>query len=97
MLAWLLSDRGLLVTGTSLVLGGLAYVWVDCVRLWRVRRKMRDVVDVAATTVFTAMILGIALVLHTWDSLPVAAAGVAAAALSYVCLRRLLRLSKDPA
>jgi hypothetical protein len=91
-LAWLSSDRGLLVVGTSLVLGGLAYVWVDCLRLWRVRRSMRDVVDLASTTVFTAVILGTALMLRTWDSLPAAIAGLGAGAVSYAGLQRALRV-----
>jgi len=88
--AWLLSDRGLLVVGTSLVLGGLGYLWADCVRLWRVRRKMRDFVDLAATTTFTALIAGIAWAMHTYDSLPVAAVGVVVAALSAFGLHRVL-------
>ena len=86
-----LSDHVLLVVGTSLVLGGLAYLWADCLRLWRIRRKMRDVVDLVTTSVFTAMIAGVALTLHTWDSMPSAATGAAAAALSYLSLRRFLR------
>ena len=89
-IAWLSSDRGLLVVGTSLVLGGLGYLWVDCLRLWRVRRKMRDLVDLAATTVFTAMILGSALAMQIYDSLPVIAVGVVAAALSAFGLHRVL-------
>jgi hypothetical protein len=92
-IAWLSSDRGLLVVGTSLVLGALGYVWVDCLRLWRVRRKARDGVDLAATTLFTGMIGSIALVLRTYDSLPAASVGVACAAVSYAGLRRALRLT----
>lgn len=95
-IAWLSSDRGLLVVGTSLVLGGLAYIWVDCLRLWRVRRKMRDAVDLAATTLFTVMIAGVALTLDTWDSIPELAVGGAAAALAGFGLRRALRLSEVP-
>ena len=91
--AWLSSDRGLLVVGTSLVLGGLCFVWVDCLRLWQVRRTLRDAVDLASTTAFTAMIAATALTLRTWDSLPAAVAGFAAAAVSYLGLRRVLRLT----
>ena len=88
--AWLSSDRGLLVVGTSLVLGGLGYLWADCLSLWRVRRKARDLVDLAATSAFTAMIAGIAWAMDTYDSLPVIAVGVVAAALSAFGLHRLL-------
>jgi len=90
VIAWLSSDRGLLVVGTSLVLGGLGYLWVDCLRLWRVRRKTRDLVDLAATTTFTALIAGIAWAMQTYDSLPVMAVGLVAAALSAYGLHRLL-------
>jgi len=89
-IAWLLSDRGLLVVGTSLVLGGLGYLCVDCLRLWRVRRKARDLVDLAATTTFTALIAGIAWAMHTYDSLPVVAVGVVAATISAFGLHRVL-------
>ena len=89
-IAWLSSDRGLLVVGTSLVLGGLGYLWADCLRLWRLRRKMRDLVDLVVTTAFTALIAGIAWAMRTYDSLPVLAVGVMAAALSGFALRRLL-------
>jgi len=89
-LAWLSSDRGLLVLGTSLLLGGLAYLWADCLRLWRVRRKTRDMVDLVSTSAFTALIAGIAWAQQTYDSLPVVAVGVVAAALSGFGLRRLL-------
>ena len=92
-LAWLSSDRGLLVVGTSLVLGALGYIWLDCLRLWRVRRKMRDGVDFAATTLFTAIIGSLALILRTYDSVPAASVGVACAAVSYAGLRRALRLT----
>jgi hypothetical protein len=88
--AWLSSDRGLLVVGTSLVLGGLGYLWADCLRLWRVRRKMRDLVDLGAVTTFTALIAGSAWAMRIYDSLPVIAVGVAAAALSAYALHRLL-------
>ena len=90
-ISWLSSDHGLLVLGTSLVLGGLGFLWADCLRLWRIRRKRRDVVDLVTTSVFTATIAGVALTLHTWDSMPAAATGLAAAALSYLSLRRFLR------
>jgi hypothetical protein len=97
-LAWLSSDRGLLVVGTSLVLGGLAYVWVDCLRLWALRRSTRDMVDLISTTVFAALIFGTALMLRTWDSLPSAIAGLGTAAVSYAGLRRALRVvSAKPA
>ena len=92
MLAWLSSDRGLLVIGTSLALGAFAYVWVDCLRLWRVRRTMRDAVDLASTTAFALLIAAIALALRTYDSWPAAVAGAAAAVGSYAALRRVLRL-----
>jgi len=91
-IAWLSSDRGLLVVGTSLALGAFAYIWVDCLRLWRIRRKTRDMVDLASTAAFTVLIFAIALAMHTWDSLPAAATGLAAAVLSYVGLRRVLRI-----
>ena len=90
-MAWVWSDRGLLVIGTSLVLGGLGYIWADCARLWRVRRKIWDVVDLGATTVFTALILGSALAMGTYDSLPAVTVGGAAAVLSYAGVRRVLR------
>ena len=88
--AWLSSDRGLLVVGTSLLLGGLVYLWVDCLRLWHVRRKMRDLVDLGATTAFTALMMGIAWAMRTFDSLPVVVVGLVAAALSAFALHRLL-------
>jgi hypothetical protein len=96
-IAWLSSDRGLLVVGTSLALGAFAYVWTDCLRLWRVRRSTRDAVDLVSTTAFTALIAGAALTLHTYDSLPAAVAGAAAAAVSYAGLRRVLRLGSAKA
>jgi hypothetical protein len=89
-IAWVSSDRGLLVVGTSLVLGGLGYLWADCLRLWRVRRKMRDLVDLVAATTFTALIAGSAWAMRVYDSLPVMTIGVAAAALSAFALHRLL-------
>ena len=89
-IAWLSSDRGLLVIGTSLLLGGLGYLWADCLRLWRVRRKMRDVIDLTATTVFTALVAGIAWAEQTYDSLPAVGAGIVAAALSGFAMRRVL-------
>ena len=85
-----MSNRALLVLGTSLVLGGLSYLWADCLRLWRVRRKIRDLVDLVATTAFTALIAGSAWAMHIYDSLPVIAAGVAVAALSAFGLHRVL-------
>ena len=57
---------------------------------------MWDAVDLAATTVFTAMILGVALVLHTYDSLPAGVAGAGSAAVSYAGLRRALRVTEAP-
>ena len=89
-IAWLSSDRGLLVVGTSLLLGGLFYLWADCLRLWSVRRKMRDMVDLVATSAFTALMVGVAWAMRTYDSLPVVAVGVVAAALSAYGLHRLL-------
>ena len=93
--AWLSSDRGLLVVGTSLVLGALAFLWIDCVRMWRSKRKAREAVDLVATTTFTAMILAIALVLHTWDSIPSVAVGCTAAAAGGFGLREALRLKSN--
>jgi hypothetical protein len=92
MFAWLSPDRGLLVIGTSLVLGGLGYLWLDCLRLWHVRRRAWDAIDLASTSVFTALILGSALAMHVYDSIPVAALGAMAAALSGFGLRRILRV-----
>jgi len=91
-IGWLSSDRGLLVVGTSLALGAFAYTWADCLRLWRIRRKTRDMVDLVSTAAFTVLIFAIALAMHTWDSMPAVATGLAAAALSYVGLRRVLRM-----
>ena len=90
--AWLSSDRGLLVVGTSLLLGGLVFLWADCLRLWRLRRKMRDMVDLLSTSAFTALIAGITLALRTYDSLPAVLVGFVAAAVSYVVMRRFLRV-----
>jgi hypothetical protein len=92
MLAWLASDRGLLVLGTSVLLGALGYLCVDCLRLWSIRGKARDMVDLLSTATFTAMIAGIALSLNTYDSLPVGLLGVAAGAVSYETARRFLRV-----
>jgi hypothetical protein len=91
-IGWLASDRALLVAGTSLVLGGLVYVWVDCLWLWRVRRSMRDAVDLASTTAFTAIIGSVAVIVRTYDSVTALAAGVALGTLSFLCVRRALRL-----
>ena len=92
VIAWLSSDRGLLVVGTSLLLGALVFLWADCLRLWRVRRKGRDMVDLLSTSAFTALIVGVTLALRTYDSLPAVLAGLAAAALSYAVMRRFLRI-----
>jgi hypothetical protein len=91
-IAWLSSDRGLLVVGTSLLLGGLVFLWADCLRLWTVRRKTRDMVDLLSTTAFTALIVGITLALRTFDSLPASVVGFVAAAVSYAVMRRFLRI-----
>jgi len=72
---------------------GMPVPVVDCVRLWHLRRKAWDAIDLASTTVFTALILAIAVVLHTYDSPAAFAGGGAAAAVSYWALRRMLRLS----
>jgi hypothetical protein len=69
----------------------LGYLWVDCVRLWRLRRKTWDVIDLTSTTLFTSLILGSALAMHVYDSIPAAAVGAMAAALSGFGLRRALR------
>ena len=90
VIAWLSSDRGLLVVGTGFLLGGLLYLWADCLRLWRVRRKMRDLVDLAATTAFTALMVGVTWAMRTYDSVPLVAVGVVAAALSAYGLHRVL-------
>jgi len=92
-IAWLASDRGLLVVGTSVLLGGLGYLWADCLRQWRVRRKLRDMVDLVSTTAFTALIAGIAMAEQTYDSLPSVTVGLTAASLSGFGLRRALRLN----
>ena len=68
------------------------FLWADCLRLWRVRRKMRDMVDLLSTSAFTALIVGVTLALRTYDSLPAVLAGFAAAALSYAVMRRFLRV-----
>ena len=91
-IAWLSSDRGLLVVGTSLLLGGLVFLWADCLRLWRVRRKGRDMVDLLSTSAFTALMAGVTLALRTYDSLPAALVGFVAAAVSYAVMRRFLRV-----
>src|SRR5262245_2505129 len=94
-LAWLSSDRGLLVVGTSLVLGGLAFLWFDCVRIWRLKRRAREAVDLAATTVFTVMILGSALAMNAWDSIPAVIVGLALAMAAGFGLRGALRVKAN--
>lgn len=68
------------------------FLWGDCLRLWRVRRKGRDVVDLLSTSAFTALMVGVTLALRTYDSLPAVLAGLIAAALSYTVMRRFLRV-----
>ena len=68
------------------------FLWADCLRLWRVRRKGRDMVDLLSTTAFTALIAGVTLALRTYDSLPAILAGLFAGAFSYVVMRRFLRV-----
>jgi ABC-type transporter Mla maintaining outer membrane lipid asymmetry permease subunit MlaE len=48
-------------------------------------------VDLLSTTAFTALIAGIAVAQHTYDSLPAVAIGLVAASISGFGLRRALR------
>ena len=82
-LSWLTSQPGLLVVGLSLVIGAVGYLFVASWVLWRVRRKVRDLVDVWSTGVFGAGTIGLALALQTYGSPLRLAAGVLAAGAGY--------------
>jgi len=83
VLSWLSSQRGLLLLGLSFVIGAVGYLLVASWALWRVRRRVRDLVDLCSTGVFVAGTVGVALALETYGSVVQLATGVVAAGAGY--------------